>query len=1023
MENRSRPAHPAHATHPSWPLAAALVLLASAGPAEAASYSFSAQSLIIPMDICSQPSSGSGGTPARNYCPEAVGTADDGMIKAYGLVYRLVQNGINVYYVVNSTKASIDAVDLTITAPSGTPVALYDRSVAGGGAKEFMKAGHTSLAYRGAPFVIDATDYAKVVAFLAADSAGPRTFVNVDIHVAKQGFMAPVSAMLNTVPPRIALLNIGGAAIGVLEGYLKDAGLYTGTAVATYPSIGDVFTEFDNVSDFTTSNGLAAGNFQILWAPHWDGSTMSQTDVNAVMAAIAAFVDAGHSFFAECAAIATIEGVDWGPQWWPSPPSVPGNLMTTGAGNAGVTINALPQPWPTQKSEGITVNPAFLGNPLVQIGDAVYAQNASSAVFDFLPDSSASISYRSGVSRLMWSKAPANESYYANQDIFTVFHKDNDPKKGLIIYLGGHSYSSQGSACGNGSCQTFSQTAMTAGERMVLNTMVFLGQAVSNVELARSSPVLLPDNTSYQGTYVQQTVASTSYPPWQGHFREYPPYTTSGTGTAFNNLKANWDAAKGIPAAGSRTVFTAVNVSGSMAQVAFTAANANTLSTPMGLAGTALTNAISGILGGGLGGIDHSTPAIIGPSSVAGSPTRPTVAYVGALDGMLHAIGVSGGGVTPGTELWAFIPPSQLTRIAQLQAGVDGSPQVSDAFVDLSGNGLRSWHTLLAIPSGNFGGTLDMLDVTDPLHPAYLWTAANTSGNYAMGSASGASFTTVGTGAGLRTLVLFATNDAGSAGNGANVYALDAANGSLVWQWNQLYARHIPGTSTLVPNDVPGVPTATDTAGDGSVADKVYFGDLDGRIWELSASTGGGANILYDAGADGYPFAASVALFRDGTTNDLGVVGATSGADWVPSTVTSFVVSIDVQHYISGATGLATVFWKTALTAGERVYAAPTVVGSDVYVFTSFGNLRGNMGTSLADLGNIRRLALGTGSVTLTASVGKGASDITIGSDGSIVAASVNGADILQNVGRNASGIALDTRVRPATVSAWLDLH
>src|SRR5207248_497323 len=112
-------------------------------------------------------------------------------------------------------------------------------------------------------------------AFTATD---PRTskgvFADVYIHVSKTNILAaPVRAVLSQVPPRIALLDIGGSAINVLVGYLQDAGLYTSGSVAAYPTIGNVFTQFNDVTDFTTSNGLVAGNFKVLWAPHWEGAS------------------------------------------------------------------------------------------------------------------------------------------------------------------------------------------------------------------------------------------------------------------------------------------------------------------------------------------------------------------------------------------------------------------------------------------------------------------------------------------------------------------------------------------------------------------------------------------------------------------------------------------------------------------------------------------------------------------------------------------------------------------------------
>src|SRR5262249_52519132 len=202
---------------------------------------------------------------------------------------------------------------------------------------------------------------------------------------------------------------------------------------------------------------------------------------------------------------------------------------------------------------------------------------------------------------------------------------------------------------------------------------------------------------TYIGTYVEQTQPAKAYPPWKGHFRQYPPGALQNTNvTAFATPVKDWDAADHIAsqaaqyAAGNtnaRNVFTAIPISGVPTHYPSTAANAATLKDQMGYTTVQeTTDAINGILAGGLGGVDQSTPAIIGPSPIAGAPTRPTVAYVGALDGMLHCILVSGsaGSATPGDELWAYIPRTQLNQIGVYAAGVDRSPQVADVFVTAS---------------------------------------------------------------------------------------------------------------------------------------------------------------------------------------------------------------------------------------------------------------------------------------------------------------------------------------------------
>ncbi|HEU4383423.1 MAG TPA: hypothetical protein VFR85_07975, partial [Anaeromyxobacteraceae bacterium] len=165
-----------------------------------------------------------------------------------------------------------------------------------------------------------------------------------------------------------------------------------------------------------------------------------------------------------------------------------------------------------------------------------------------------------------------------------------------------------------------------------------------------------------------------------------------------------------------------------------------------------------------LGGVDHGSPAIVGPSRyVTGPPwdTRPVVAYVGSRDGMLHAIYVSGGGNSwtadgmtlgnrqAGEELWAFIPPGQICGaggsggLFSNDAKVDASVNVIDVFgdfphdqnndgvidwtpnfdpnVDERPTGIKTWRTVLLGAVGEGGSELFALDVTNPLKPILLW--------------------------------------------------------------------------------------------------------------------------------------------------------------------------------------------------------------------------------------------------------------------------------------------------------------
>jgi hypothetical protein len=1034
------------------------VALAASVRAEAAAYDFSAGSWIIPMDSCNQPSQPFNGSAfagtnsastvygANSSCPEGVQTGRDGILKAYGLVYRLLQNNVPVYYILDTAKSAVDSADMTLTSTTGTPVALVTHSgpTAGyGGLTEFMDSTHKSISYRGAPFVISAADVPAALKLLKTNSdftgSDPRTgrswFEDVYIHQAKVNILqAPVRAILLQTPPKIALMNIGGAAIGVLEGYLKDAGLYTSTAVASYPSIGGVFTEFDNVGDFTTSNGLVAGGFSILWAPHWNGAVnITSAERDGVTQKIAAFIDSGHPFVAQCAAVATMEGA----ASTSSGNELSGNsyahFMTTATSTQrGLYTDQLHQPqFPYAAGDKIVVNPdatvkAWI-DPLTQTGDFPLAINSGSHTFDFTPDDG--YSYRSFVKSYVQSVTAGSDT--TGLQIEAVAHKDGDPGKGLVIYLGGHSYGSQTSSCGS-TCTVSKQMNALGLERLVLNSLIFLGQVPTAAEQTRSAPIVFSDGKTYLGTYVQQTQSSTSYPPWTGHFREYAPGALSGTNvTSFSAITSNWDAYEHVKiqaAADSRTIYTAVTQSGRLSQIAFTTANLARIQT---VVSTATSTQLTQIRQGVLGGVDHSIPAIIEPSLIAGSRTRPTVAYFGALDGMIHAILINNNGTStgknPGDELWAFIPPSQLAKTFGMTGGVDGSPSVGDAFIDTTGTGTsRSWHTLLAIPDGGYaGGTLDVLDITDPMNPQFLWEAGDTyssSGkSYVLGRAHGAAISPIMTGSGVKFAYFVATdNTNGSWGNGFNLYALNAEDGSVIWRVNKVYAND------TTHNDVPGTVAVVDDSGGGGPVDKVYFGDLEGKVWQVDARDGSRATVIFDAAATylpassiNYPIESGITLYRDPTTSHLMALGVTSGADWVPSTTLSRVFNVDLST--GAATTLAT------LGSGERVYAVPTISGNNVYFITSSGSLQSAIGTSFTATGSLVRIDLGnTPSVTTLATVRQGASEVAVDASGNVIAASATGITQNGNSGVDTSQTALklqNAAAKPMAVRAWLDLH
>jgi type IV pilus assembly protein PilY1 len=329
-----------------------------------------------------------------------------------------------------------------------------------------------------------------------------------------------------------------------------------------------------------------------------------------------------------------------------------------------------------------------------------------------------------------------------------------------------------------------------------------------------------------------------------------------------------------------------------------------------------------------MGGIIHSTPAVVPPSANIQDTgaARPTVLYAAAADGQLHAFYISGGsgykgptatlhypntaastvfgkgglgtdwgGKTgapftpplPMTELWSFMPASQLPLLAGNLQLVDSAPVVQDVFVDYIGSGIREWHTVVVAtaggPLGNPGSEIFALDVTNPVQPVLLWdlmgswtwpsslinpemlaNASSTAtsplilqtGNrqgfagagtsqsgiydYSMlGASYGLSLGVVRAGDQPTFPVYVATNmstDSANPGqNGVEVFSIDIATGQKIWQWVEPYSN-AASASTGPGNPVP--PPVSLLPDQNNSISWVYVPDYEGNLWELSARTG-----------------------------------------------------------------------------------------------------------------------------------------------------------------------------------------
>src|SRR5512137_779662 len=123
--------------------------------------SFAAGSLVIPMDNCYQRRDSS--TPNQTVACTASAGRDEGVFRAYGLVYFLLKKGIPVYWAIEAqaTKTAVTTADISIPPPSTSgQVVVKKWDWTSKSVMTFAPAfpANTGIKYLGGPFVIAAGD-------------------------------------------------------------------------------------------------------------------------------------------------------------------------------------------------------------------------------------------------------------------------------------------------------------------------------------------------------------------------------------------------------------------------------------------------------------------------------------------------------------------------------------------------------------------------------------------------------------------------------------------------------------------------------------------------------------------------------------------------------------------------------------------------------------------------------------------------------------------------------------------------
>ena len=265
-----------------------------------------------------------------------------------------------------------------------------------------------------------------------------------------------------------------------------------------------------------------------------------------------------------------------------------------------------------------------------------------------------------------------------------------------------------------------------------------------------------------------------------------------------------------------------------------------------------------------LGDIVDSAPLYIGPPQglmqtadyftfATAHQNRTPVIYVGANDGMLHALNAA-----TGNEMFAYVPHGvwgNLIKLvnpfynAQHLMFVNGSPRSADVkFASDS-----TWHTVLTSNLGAGGNTIYALDVTDPdaiaadlseltLAQAVLWEFSDID--------MGLSFSEpaiVDTAAGW---YVFVGNGYNSPNQKPVLYAIEPQYGTM-FKKIDLCAAVAGVCNATLANGLSSVSVVNSYGQVSAPANTVYAGDLQGNVWRVDITNANPAlwtvSVIYQA--------------------------------------------------------------------------------------------------------------------------------------------------------------------------------
>ncbi len=241
------------------------------------------------------------------------------------------------------------------------------------------------------------------------------------------------------------------------------------------------------------------------------------------------------------------------------------------------------------------------------------------------------------------------------------------------------------------------------------------------------------------------------------------------------------------------------------------------------------------------------------------------VVYTATNDGILHAIDAD-----DGSELWGYVPDRLLERLYELyqdplvankRYGLDGDirPYIQNNDYLPGINGQEKVFLVFGMRRGGDG--LFAMEVTDRNNPRLAWEVnSNTPGLAGLGQTwSTPAVTRVNIGGTTKDVVIigggydtgqdnpgYRTDNVGNA-----IYMLDLETGAVLWSAGKDSSHNLrlDGNNGTAPmeHSIPAPVRVLDLTGDG-LADRMYVGDMGGRLWRFDIVNGESGNDLVEGG-------------------------------------------------------------------------------------------------------------------------------------------------------------------------------